>query len=127
MYSQKGWRIAFVVGTVVVVALSLTPAEYLPTAPVWDKLVHFLVYAVLALCGCRGFQGARLTLGVSIALVVIGGGLEVVQAEVVPGRSGDLFDACANLAGVALGVVVAGYLRGRRKVRIDGAQSSRSG
>lgn len=75
------------------------PRLDLPLSP--DKWVHvalFLVFGWLWLwAGVRA--GAVLAWGVAFAV-----GTEVWQGAVVPGRSGDPFDALADAAGVALAV-----------------------
>lgn len=46
------------------------------------------------------------------ALVVHAGVSEVVQEVLIPGRGGDIFDAVADLFGIALGWYVAGSVSG---------------
>ena len=99
---RKLAKIAFFIGLVAVIALSLLPQETLPETGMWDKLNHALAYAVLAVSGGFGFKGLRSLLMVGIGLVVLGAGLELVQS-VTPGRDGSIADAVANLVGVALG------------------------
>jgi len=93
---------AFFIGLVAVIALSLLPQETIPETGLWDKWNHTLAYAVLALSGGVGFKGWRSLLTVGIGLVVLGAGLELAQS-VTPDRDGSIFDAVANLIGVAIG------------------------
>lgn len=69
-----------------------------------DKVVHvgvFLVPAVLALLA--GFRG-RVVVGLLVAHAVVS---EVVQARLLPGRSGDPADVLADVVGVGVGLLLA--------------------
>ena len=88
-----------------------------PTAPAGpagvvgvDKLVHGALFAALA-CTARWQFGGRLR----IFLLVAGYALlsELIQALTLPGRSGDPYDAVADLCGATLGWLLA-VNRGRR-------------
>ncbi|MBM6404345.1 VanZ family protein [Phycicoccus sp. CSK15P-2] len=78
-----------------------------------DKVVHltvFLVPTVLALL-------ARLPVrGVVPALAAHAVVSEVVQGTLLPDRSGDLWDAVADLVGVGIGVLLARAVERRRVV-----------
>ena len=71
--------------------------------PQADKVVHVLVFlvpvAVALLAGLR--PAAVVALFVAQAVVS-----EVVQGTLLPGRSGDVVDVVADLAGIALGIGV---------------------
>lgn len=97
---------AFFIGLVAVIALSLVPQETLPETDTWDKLNHALAYGVLAALGGIGFKGWRALLMVGLGLVVLGAGLELAQS-VTPDRDGSIYDAVANLVGVAIGSLAA--------------------
>ena len=99
---RKLAKIAFFIGLVAVIALSLLPQETLPETGTWDELNHALAYAVLAVAGGFGFEGWRSLLMVGLGLVVLGAGLELAQSA-TPGRDGSIQDALANLVGIALG------------------------
>jgi VanZ family protein len=99
---RKLAKIAFFIGLLVVIALSLLPQETLPETGLWDKWNHTSAYAVLALSGSVGFLGWRSLLMVGLGLVVLGAGLELVQS-VTPDRDGNITDAVANLVGVVIG------------------------
>ena len=99
---RKLARAAFFIGLVAVIALSLLPQETLPETGMWDKLNHALAYGVLAVVGGLGFKGWRSLLMVGLGLVVLGAGLELAQS-VTPDRDGSIYDAVANLVGVAIG------------------------
>jgi VanZ family protein len=103
---RKIARLSFTIGVMAVTWLSLTPLGALPEVHMWDKLQHFVAYAVLAICGVVGFPGRRPRLLVGVGLIVLGCGLEVAQAA-VPGRNPSIGDAVANIAGIAFGLATA--------------------
>ncbi len=63
-----------------------------------------MAYGVLAVLGGLGFKGWWSLLMVGIGLVVLGAGLELAQS-IIPDRTGSVYDALANLVGVAIGSV----------------------
>ena len=69
-----------------------------------DKLVHLATFAALTWTGLRAGLGARWWLPVLGLHAVTS---EVVQAMVLPRRSGDLLDVVADLVGVLVGVLLA--------------------
>ncbi|GAA4125867.1 hypothetical protein GCM10022415_33260 [Knoellia locipacati] len=72
--------------------------------PNFDKLVHLTVFALPVLFALL----ARLPLVPVVTLMALHAPVsEVVQATLLPHRSGDPWDAVADLTGVALGVLVA--------------------
>lgn len=78
---------------------------YWPSVPVegpvsWaDKLVHLLVFAVPTYAVGRVLGSARTAV---LAFAVHAPVSELLQHFVLPGRSGDVWDAVADLLGVAL-------------------------
>ena len=90
-----------------VVFASLVPAKDLPAVPVSDKLEHFLAYAVLS-AGAVQLFARRLSWGVvCVLLVLMGIGLEYLQAQMALGRMLDRNDALANTLGVLAGLATA--------------------
>ncbi|MGB7820475.1 MAG: VanZ family protein [Ornithinibacter sp.] len=69
--------------------------------PSADKVVHLVVFAAPAALAVLGGIGPRLVVGVLAAHAVLS---EVVQATVLPDRSGDPLDVVADLVGIGLGV-----------------------
>ena len=110
--------VAFVVG------LSVTPGVERPddnlfswlfanTAPLAQKVLHVVTYAVLGALWMWTLAGiasrpARIALSLSLALV-IGIALEWYQTT-VPGRYGSITDILLNSLGAALGIVIALFL-----------------
>ena len=86
-----------------------------PLFPQADKLAHLTIFLVpVALAVAAGWR-RWVVAAVFGAHALLS---EVVQAVLLPHRSGDPVDAVADLTGVALGVVVGGYvlrMLGRRE------------
>lgn len=101
----------FVAACAVILGLSLAPTTSLPAVTLWDKFEHAGAYFGLALLGLWAFP-ARLW-RVAIGLFVLGVGVEIAQATMGWGRTGDVFDALANTIGIALGLTLA-HLIGER-------------
>ena len=101
---SKFAKIAFFIGLITIIALSLLPHETTPETGMWDKLNHALAYGVLAVLGGFGFKGRRSLLMVGIGLVVLGAGLELAQS-VIPDRTGSTYDVLANFVGIVIGSV----------------------
>ncbi len=106
MIFRKLSQMAFVIGLLAVILLSLLPQDALPDPGTWDNLNHVLAYGVLALAGGLGFRGLRSLLFVGRGWLILGAGLEFVQAA-LPNRSASAYDALANLIGIALGSIAA--------------------
>lgn len=100
---------------VVVCAVHLT-ALYLPSTPeagpveeipYADKVVHVVLFAVVALAGRWAGITARPLLAV---LVVDAVASELIQGSLLPERTADATDFLADLAGIALGLLVARWV-----------------
>jgi VanZ family protein len=90
-----------------VVIGSLLPSSDLPSVKVNDKVEHFVAYAVLS-AGAVQLFARRLSWGfVCLLLVLMGIGLEVLQAQMGLGRMLDRNDALANTIGVLIGLATA--------------------
>ena len=101
----------------IIVTLTLTvamlwPLEASPPAPEGsDKLVHFAAFAALAFPLAR--TGRFGLIPVFVGASVFGGFIEVIQPSF--GRSADMQDWIADIAGVGLGIVLALLYRRLRK------------
>jgi hypothetical protein len=92
--------VAFAVALAVQLVLLYWPRAVNPSGGLpWDKLVHALVFGVVMWTGVRAGIPARPWLAVSLAHAVLS---EVLQATLLPHRSGDPWDAVADAVGVLL-------------------------
>ena len=57
----------FFLGVIAVAWLSLAPQDAVPAVDLWDKLGHFLAYAVLAVCGGMAFSNRRTEINVGVS------------------------------------------------------------
>ena len=102
------WAGLWVLVVALVVIGSLMPAQGLPKVPDgFDKLEHFAAYALLAAGAVQLFV-RRLSWGfVCVMLVLMGIGLEYLQAQMGLGRMLDRQDVLANTIGVLIGLATA--------------------
>lgn len=97
-------RGVFVVVVLVSLAVLFTPASGVPSAPAGvDKVVHVLLFGVLAVSG-RWAGAGRWVL--AVILVVYASASELLQSLAVLNRSTSVADLLADVAGVAVGLVV---------------------
>jgi VanZ family protein len=93
---------------VLVTWFSTIPSTGIPLFPSADKVIHFLLYAVLgalcvwALSGLRRFLPRTIFCTAFLMATAYGGLMEVAQ-YFTPDRSMELLDAFANAAGAAMG------------------------
>ena len=105
----------FVLSVLLSLVVLFTPASGVPTAPPGtDKVVHLLLFALLAWTGRAAGIRVWPLLG---GLVVYAAASEVAQALLPIGRSGDVLDARVDVAGAALGVGLAVLVARRRPDR----------
>ena len=97
---------AVLVQGVVLYAPSGPGAAPFPNA---DKVVHVVVFLVPVLLALGAGCAPWLVVAVFAAHAVVS---EVVQASLLPGRSGDGWDVVADLAGIGLGVALWWVVRG---------------
>ena len=98
------WAGSWMLAIAAVVVGSLVPGRDLPAVPVSDKFEHFAAYAVLAAGAVQLFARRVSWAFVCLLLVLMGIGLEVLQAKMALGRMLDRNDALANTIGVLLGL-----------------------
>jgi VanZ family protein len=105
---------------VVILVLSGIPGDYIPHVlnfSDWlkpDKLVHLAVFAILAVLLMRGISAGGLRFGAQkfAGLIVLsvgtvfGGITELLQYYLFIGRSGNVFDLMADIAGLMAGIAV---------------------
>lgn len=104
---RKLARLAFYLGLLIVVALSLIPQDAVPAPRIWDKASHVMAYAALAATGGVGYRGLRSLFLVGLALLLLGAALELAQS-LLPDRISSFQDILANAIGIALGSLLAG-------------------
>lgn len=105
----------FLVALVGTTVLLLWPGDAVPDGPpVSDKVVHALLFAMLALAGAVAGH-ARLPL--ALGLVGYAGVTEALQRLLPINRYGDLRDLLADAIGVGLGLVVTELLVATRRAR----------
>ncbi|MFN3521237.1 MAG: hypothetical protein ACK4YQ_03235 [Phenylobacterium sp.] len=105
--------VTFGFAVTVLLWLSLVPSSALPRSiTFWDKAEHALAYLVLTGLGLLLFP--RRPLALIGGVLVLGVGLELLQAATQLGRQGDWRDVVANATGVAAAAVAVGAFRRRR-------------
>jgi VanZ family protein len=105
-------RGAFAVAVLVSLAVLFAPPSDVPSSPPGvDKLVHFSLFAVLALTG----RWAGVTRGVLAGLLVVYGALsELLQGTDLVNRDASVADLVADSAGVVGGLLLWRLIASRR-------------
>jgi len=98
--------LAYFAAILAVTVLSLIPQPQLDAPDGTDKALHLLAYGVIAGCGGLGFARWDHRIFAGTTAIGIGVFLEVAQGAWA-GRNGSVADALSNMAGVALGLIVA--------------------
>jgi VanZ family protein len=126
LFSSKPWvRITLsIFYLIIIVLLSLLPSSDLPNIPYFsgeDKWIHICMYLGLGFLTCWSLdtRGRRMPpLYVLLTGVFLWGVLmEVLQRLMSNGRSMEILDMLANLAGAVAGLIVYRFLD--RKLRAD--------
>ena len=117
---RKAWVAASALLVTVVVVASLTPSGTMPTPPVlgFDKVEHFVAYAVLAAWFAGLYPRSRYV-RIAIWLSLLGLLIEVLQQAMGLGREGDPFDLIADLAGIAAGLWLGATVAGGWALRVE--------
>ncbi|HWY65221.1 MAG TPA: VanZ family protein [Rhizomicrobium sp.] len=99
-------KVMFWPALIVVAWGELTPHPPRLTGPFqWDKLDHFIAYFGLSLLATLAWGLRRSLLWVFLAVVALGGSLEIIQSFV--GRDAEWGDFLANDLGAMLGLALA--------------------
>ncbi len=94
----------------------LSPSEALPGVSLWDKAQHAIAWG--ALTGLGLMLWPRRALAVAATTLMLGVAVEVLQATMDLGRTGDVRDLAADAVGVAASVALAAlFRRGRGRAR----------
>jgi hypothetical protein len=107
-------RGAFAVAVLVSLAVLFAPADDVPASPPGvDKVVHLVLFAVLALTGRWAGVRARLLVALLLAYALVS---EVVQGLSPLERSASVADWAADAVGVLAGAACWAYLERRARV-----------
>ena len=87
---------------------SLVPSDGLPEVSIahFDKVQHFVGYAVLSTYAVMLFARLRTQALMVLAIIGLGIALEVAQATLTPDRMGDAADVVANSLGALFGLLL---------------------
>ncbi len=112
--TRRRWLVVFVIAVVAqLIVLYLPRAPAPPSGLPWlDKLVHAGVFAAATASGLPAGLRARWVGPVFAGHALLS---ELVQARALADRSGDPLDVLADLCGVAVGLGVGAWLRGRSR------------
>ncbi|AII04753.1 VanZ like protein [Rhodococcus wratislaviensis] len=101
--------------TVLALVMLLSPASATPSGPEHaDKVVHALLFAALAAASRYALLTPRITVLWLAAFAVI---TEILQGVLPIGRHGSVWDLCADMVGVAIGLAAqSAIMRSRSNV-----------
>ena len=108
------WAVLAAALAVHVVVLYSPSTPGVPLFPHADKVIHATVFAVPVWAALRLGMRRWVVVAVAAAHAPVS---ELVQAVVLRDRTGDVLDVLADLAGVVIGVLLAG---GRRRAAGEG-------
>jgi VanZ family protein len=97
--------------------LTLTPSESLPQMPKlfeYDKIGHLILFLIFSLLLVKGFSQTmppklsltKIKWGVFFIIGLLGGTIEILQANLIKNRNGDVLDLAADMVGSLLGLVL---------------------
>ncbi len=123
MSSFLKYNVASLLWALLILALCLMPGKDLPSITIleFDKLVHFLIYLLLALLMYYGWkkQDSFLSLHHHTVMKILaitfiyGFAVEVIQELFTADRHFDIFDALANSTGAAAGCYLTSFLKNK--------------
>ena len=111
------FRVAGLVGVLMIIILSLLPGGFVPESGIPDRLDHLIAYAGTGAALAVGWRSISQRLLIVVGLLMAGILLELGQLW-MPGRSCDPLDAISSALGGALGVLVVvafGAMTGARR------------
>lgn len=106
--------------TIIIGVLTLVPGNYIPKVSSFldwlspDKLAHLFLFGIYTLLLCVGFSRQLKSSLISRYPMIISFGTgmvfafftEMMQAYVVPGRNGNVYDFLADTLGCFLGLII---------------------
>jgi hypothetical protein len=101
--NARFWHVVGVGLILIVVVSCLVPVGSVPNFGMSDKLEHMIAYGGLALC-YGGLMMPRRYVYLGLALLALGGGIEIAQGLMGWGRNADWRDFYADALGTALGL-----------------------
>jgi hypothetical protein len=99
----RAWYLLGTILTLIVIVSSLVPARDLPHWRISDKFEHLVAYASLAIW-FGGLLPPRSYLYLGLALLALGGGIEIAQGLMGLGREADWRDFYADALGAGFGL-----------------------
>ena len=116
IWTTRAARTVFAILLAVSLVMFLTPRDDVPQGGPDDKVVHALIFVVLAVAG-RWAAVPWVSLGIGLAAYAAS--TEILQAVLPIQREGDVRDLVADLAGVAVGLLLSwvAVLLSRRRGR----------
>jgi VanZ family protein len=117
---RRAWLAGSTLLVLLVVVASLAPSGTVPMPPVsgFDKVEHFVAYAVLAAWFAGLYPRASYP-WIALGLATLGFVIEVLQQYMGLGREGDPRDMLADLAGIAVGLWLGGAVAGDWALRVE--------
>jgi VanZ family protein len=105
-------RGAFAVAVIISLAVLFAPPSDVPSSPPGvDKIVHFTLFAVLAVTGRWAGVGRGVLAGL---LLLYGAASELLQGTDLVGRDASVADLVADSAGVLAGLLLWRFVASRR-------------
>lgn len=103
------WLALWLLLLAAIAAGSLLPAGELPAMPLpgMDKLQHLAGHGLLSAYAALLFGPLRARLAAALGIALYGVGIEFAQAAFTATRAADAHDVLANVAGIALGQLIA--------------------
>lgn len=97
------------------------PPDLAPLLMMGDKLAHVALYLVFGglIARARSLRGAGIPQGVLIVAGALYAGFDEWHQSLVPGRSPELEDWLADVAGLAAGYFAVGFARGRSSPELN--------
>jgi hypothetical protein len=118
-------RVVFAVVLAVQLVLLYWPRAVQPAGGLpWDKIVHATIFGLVVVTGLRAGIPRRPWILVTLAHAVVS---ELVQHALLPNRSGDPYDALADVAGVVIAAIATARPKTRTETEVPGLRNPADG
>ncbi|BDX02417.1 MAG: hypothetical protein ACPGRG_10860 [Marinomonas sp.] len=116
-FTPTAQAVGFIIGAVIILVATLTPAAQLPPVPGTDKLHHIIGFGGWALL-CA-FGPLKRFLSLAMLIILLGGVVEIIQPYV--NRHGEWLDFYADAFGVFIVVIIklGAWIFSKRTQRMD--------